>query len=456
MQNVTAGQSTAGRTPAMSGLTPFVIMLFFAWGLATVLVDTVVPRMKAQFSLNYVEAMLTQFAFFLAYFIMSIPAGGILTRVGYLRGIVCGLGVMALGCLLFLPASWLGVYPAFLLALFVMASGITILQVAANPLMSLLGPPETAPSRLSLAQAFNSLGTTFGPMVGSVLILSHKPGGDGTADAATPDGGVQLPFLVIAAGLVLLALLFWKLRHRETRRAVGEAAASFSLAVLAHPRLALGAIGIFVYVGAEVSIGSAMVNYLTLDRTQAATETLGGQITHFLHLHNAINTPEGRAGSLLSLYWGGAMVGRFIGSAILRHLRAGLALAGCALAAALLVCLSMASSGDAAVVSILAVGLFNSIMFPTIFTLAIEGLGDETPHGAGVLCLAIVGGAVVPLLTGFVADSVGLVMAYWVPVICYALIGLYGSMVGLNLLPASTVPDAGGKTGGKAVRASLH
>lgn len=450
MANVPAGKTATGGT-RMTGLIPFVTMLFFAWGLVTSLVDIVVPRLKAQFSLNHTESMLVQFAFFLAYFIMSVPAGAILTRVGYLRGIVCGLGVMTLGCLLFLPASWLGAFAPFLLALFIMAGGITILQVAANPLMALLGPEETSHSRLNMAQATNSLGTTIGPIVGSVLILSNKPGtGDG---APTANGGVELPFLIIAAGLALLALLFWCLRGREVRGAASQAVSSFSTAVLAYPRLAFGALAIFVYVGAEVSIGSAMVNYLTLARTTQATDTLGTIVTHLLRLDETVNTPEGRAGALLSLYWGGAMVGRFVGIFVLRVVRAGLALAFCALAAAVLVGVSMSTQGDTAVLAILAVGLFNSIMFPTIFTLAIEGLGDETPHGAGMLCLAIVGGAVMPLLLGLVADSAGLVAAFAVPVICYALIGLYGSSVGLNLMPLSQPRK--GKTG-RPADATLH
>jgi len=393
-----------------------VVTLFFAWGFATVLIDSLIPKLRGLYSLNYAEAMLTQFAFFLAYLVISIPAGMLLARIGYIRGIVTGLVVMAAGALIISPAALFGFFPGFLIALFVMASGITLLQVAANPLIAVLGRPEGSHSRLTLAQAFNSLATFIGPFVGAAVIL--KTGVGSASPAGMPAAAleqyrhsealhIQLPFLWIAGGAALLALVFWTLRrsavlpssaHLETRLS--------SLALLGRPRLALGALAMFLYVGAEVSIGSTMTNYLMQPGV--------------LHLTAA------RAGGLVAFYWGGAMVGRFIGSVALRWTPAGLALAICAVAAALLASTSALSVGLVAAVAVIAVGLFNSIMFPTIFTLAIDGLGEETPQGSGVLCLAIVGGAVVPLISGLTADRLGLSAALFVPVACYVLIALYG------------------------------
>lgn len=411
-------RATAPATaPALvSKVVPLVVMLFFAWGFATVLIDTLIPKLKGFFQLNYTEAMLTQFAFFLGYLVFSIPASFLLARIGYFRQIVVGLVIMAGGCLLFAPAAQLGIYPAFLFALFVMAAGITTLQVAANPLIALLGSAATSHSRLNLAQAFNSLGTTIGPLVGAALILQ---GGVTAPDAAkvAPEvletfrraeaDAVQAPFLGIAAILLVLAIVFWFLRRSPAAPpAAGGQGVGFDLGLLHRPRLALGALSIFVYVGAEVSIGSIMINYLMLDKTLGAVAATAGQ--------------------LVALYWGGAMVGRFIGSAVLSRVPAGMALCVCALVAGLLACTSAATVGMVAAVAIISIGLFNSIMFPTIFTLAIEGLGERTPQGSGLLCLAIVGGAIIPLITGRVADLAGLNVSLLVPAICYVWIAVYG------------------------------
>lgn len=397
-------------------LVPFVVMLFFAWGFATVLIDTLIPKLKGLFSLTYTEVMLTQFCFFLAYLVFSIPAGMLLSRVGYVRGIVIGLVVMAAGCLLFAPATMIGVYPGFLAALFVMAAGITLLQVTANPLIALLGSSRTSHSRLNLAQAFNSLGTTVGPLVGSALILA---GGVAAPDpaAVAPEvmaqfrqaegQAVQLPFLLIAAGLGVLAIVFWLVRNSAAfPKAQKATTLSGALGLLRHPRVGFGALAIFLYVGAEVSIGSLMVNYLMLDRT--------------------VGMAAVSAGNIVSLYWGGAMVGRFIGSIALRSIPAGWVLCFCALTAAALAVASGLSWGVFAAVTIVAIGLFNSIMFPTIFTLAIEGRGDDTPQVSSLLCMAIVGGAIIPLITGMLADQVGLSLALLAPAVCYALIAVYG------------------------------
>jgi FHS family L-fucose permease-like MFS transporter len=410
-------QPTADR--AAGKYVPLVVALFFIWGFCTVLVDTLIPKLKGLFALSYTEVMLTQFCFFLAYLVVSIPAAKLLMRVGYTRLVVAGLGLVALGAAMFSPAASLGLYPVFLLALFILAGGITMLQVAANPLMALLGDPAKSHSRLTIAQAFNSLGTTVGPWFGAALILGAS------TTAAAPDPAttapavldayrraeahaVQFPVLGIAVVMVLVAAVFWLLRNRITHIRPAEAVAGgSSLAVLrAHPQLALGVVSIFLYVGAEVSIGSVMTNYLMQPHT--------------------LGLVAARAGQLVSLYWGGAMVGRFIGSFVLRHVPAGKVLAACALGAAALATASGLSSGLFAGATIIAVGLMNSIMFPTIFTLGIEGLGDETPQGSGLLCMAIVGGAIVPLITGFAADHLGLSLSLLVPAVCYLWIAFYG------------------------------
>ena len=393
-------------------LLPLVMSLFFAFGFCTVLVDTLTPKLKAMFSLNHAEANLTQFCFFIAYFIVSIPAGWLLTRIGYLKGVVLGLVVMAAGCLMFTPAAKIGVYAGFLLALFVLASGITIVQVAANPLAAGVGDPRQSHSRLTLAQAFNSLATMIGPIFGAYFILSHglaSPDPHAGAAALTAyrvveAKVVQGPFIGIALALVALAAVCWLLRKGEPPTAP-QPLGSFS-GLLSNRRLVLGAVSIFAYVGAEVTIGNNMVGYLMLGHT------LGAQAQ--------------TAGFLVSLYWGGAMVGRFVGAAVLRKVSPALVLVACALCAGLLATTSVFSMGMTAAAALLAIGLFNSIMFPTIFTLAIEGMGEETPQGSGLLCLAIVGGAVIPLLTGFMADRIGLRHALLVPVICYIWIMAYG------------------------------
>jgi FHS family L-fucose permease-like MFS transporter len=413
------------------GLVPFVVALFFAWGFATVMIDTLIPKLKGLFALTYAEAMLTQFAFFLAYFIISIPAGVLLSRIGYLRGIVVGLVVMAAGCLMFSPAASAGVYWGFLVALFVMAAGITTLQVAANPLIAILGNAARSAFRLNLAQAFNSLGTFLGPMVGAAIILKSgvtppdpkvTPADVMAAYRVSEAHAVQAPFLGIAAGLIILAAIFWIARKNPgvPTPAPNETGLS-SFALLARPRLALGVLCIFLYVGAEVSIGSLMVSYLM------QSSVLGV-------------TPEA-AGRLVAFYWGGAMVGRLIGSGLL-YLKAPAArlLSMNALGAIALVGLSMLTHGSLAGYALIAVGLMNSIMFPTIFTLGIEGMGAKTPQASGLLCMAIVGGAVIPLLTGATADHVGLASALIVPILCYLVIAAYGQYAHSRKLTEEDTP----------------
>ena len=387
-------------TPALSVLTS----LFFVWGLLTSLNDILIPHLKAIFTLSYVQAMLIQFCFFGAYFIMSLPAGILVEKVGYRLGIVIGLGAAALGCLAFYPAATARSYPLFLAALFVLASGITLLQVAANPCVASLGSEETAPSRLNLSQAFNSLGTTIGPLLGAALILTS--GDSGSIAAAEEVDTVKGPYLALAAILLLIAAAFSRFRLPTIVDDGSRARAPRAGGLWQHRHLVLGAGAIFLYVGAEVSLGSVLVNFM-------AQPEIGG-------------LSERTAGSYLALYWGAAMVGRFIGAAILRLFDAGRVLACCALGAVLLLIASMSLSGSLAMGAALAVGLCNSIMFPTIFALAIAELGPRTGEGSGLLCMAIVGGALVPVLMGFVADQAGLTTAFLVPLVCYVYIIHYG------------------------------
>ena len=393
-----------------------VTILFFMWGLLTSLNDVLIPHLKAIYTLSYLQAMLVQFCFFGAYFVVSVPAGALIRRVGYQRGAVIGLLIAASGCALFYPASQSG-YGLFLFAFFVLASGITILQVAANPYVTVLGPASTAPSRLTLTQAFNSLGTTIAPHLGGILILSGAALGadklaamnatELAAYRAHEAASVQGPYLVLAATLAILAVLFAlarlpKIVHGEETTAAAGGKAS----ALAYRHLVLGAVAIFLYVGGEVSIGSFLVNFL------------GEQ--HIAGLAPAV------AASYVSLYWGGAMVGRFIGFAVMRYVSPGKSLAFNALAVIALVLAAIYGKGALAMWAILAVGLFNSIMFPTIFSLALHGLGRHTGQGSGILCMAIVGGAIVPFVQGALADAIGLQPSFFVPVACYAFILFFG------------------------------
>ncbi len=390
--------------------------LFFAFGFCTVLVnDTLTPKLKGMFELNYTQAALTPFVFFAAYFLVSIPAAWLFSRVGYLINVIVGLVIMAIGCALFTPAAQIGSYYALLGAIFVVASGVTVVQVAANPLTASIGDPRYSHSRLTLAQAFNSLATMIGPWVGANLILKgSKP--LPPAASLSPQALVQMriheahvvqaPFLGIAIALVLLAGLC-ALFISQSPKAPAHVKGAYTK-LFGQPRLMFGVLSIFTYVGAEVAIGSLLTSYLMSS--------------------HALGLPIATAGKLVSIYWGLAMVGRFIGAFALRYIRPGLALTLCALAAGVLATVSGLSSGMVAAAAILGIGLFNSIMFPTIFTLAIEDLGDSTPQGSGLLCLAIVGGAVVPMLSGKVADLFGLTAFLAVPLACYLWIAAYGQM----------------------------
>ncbi|KYL34692.1 MFS transporter [Pseudoalteromonas agarivorans] len=381
--------------------------LFFMWGFITCLNDILIPHLKAVFNLTYVQAMLVQFCFFGAYFLMSLPSGYIVKKLGYKKGIVVGLLIAACGCVLFYPAAALHNYPVFLFALFVLASGITLLQVSANPYVSLLGAPKTASSRLTLTQAFNALGTTVAPTFGAFLILDSAS--EAFLTPAQNAESVQLPYLLLAGMLILLAGIFAWLKLPDIMNEQKEAAEKSETiegSAWQYRHLTLGAVGIFMYVGAEVAIGSFLVSFL-------AQENIAGLKEHV-------------AAHYITYYFGGAMVGRFIGAAVMQKLPAGKVLGFNASMAIILVVIAMSTSGQLAMWSILLVGLFNSIMFPTIFSLALNGLGKHTAQGSGILCLAIVGGAIVPLLQGALADSVGVQLSYVLPIFCYLFIAFYG------------------------------
>lgn len=393
----------------------FVMGLFFIFGGITSLNDVIIPKLKELFTLNYTQAMLVQFCFFTAYLLIGIPGAKLVKKIGYMRGAVAGLLTMMVGCLLFIPASQNATYGLFLLALFVLASGVVIVQVVANPLISLLGKPETAHSRLTFAQAFNSLGTTLFPVAGSTLILGglakvsadQLSGAELDAYRTSESLAIVHGYLGIAVALAVVAATVWMFRKRlkGERHEASAALAGFDL--LRRPRFGFGALCIFLYVGAEVSIGSLIVSYLMQG--------------HVLALQ------EQAAGKLIGLYWGGAMVGRFIGSAVMRVISPGKLLAWVAVGAIALILVSTSTTGALSGYSLLAIGLMNAIMFPTIFSLASEKLGPRAADGSGIINIAIFGGAVVPLATGAIADLTGhLGLALLLPAACYAVIAAFG------------------------------
>ena len=392
-----------------------VTTLFFMWGLLTSLNDILIPHLRSIFDLSYTRAMLVQFAFFSAYFLFSVPWSKAVNIIGYQKTMVAGLLTMTLGSFTFIPAASAASYPLFLTALVVLAAGITGLQVAANPYVVVLGKPQTASSRLDLTQAFNSLGATIGPKIGGLLILSAAPLALEQLQKLTPQAleayrvqqaaSVKMPYGVIGALLLLLAVLIGTAKLPAIQAASERQGGKTNDTIWQHPSLTLAAIGIFAYVGAEVSIGSFLVNYFGLPELRGLSAKT--------------------AAGLVSFYWGGAMIGRFLGAGILRRVKAGYALAFCAIAAAALTTTSIVTGGYTAMWTILAVGLFNSIMFPTIFSLGEAELGPLTGNGSGLLSMAIVGGAIVPVTVGAVADHIGLHHAFFIPVICYLYILYY-------------------------------
>jgi FHS family L-fucose permease-like MFS transporter len=397
-----------------------VTTLFFMWGFLTALNDILVPHLKSIFELNYTRVMLINSAFFGSYFVFAIPAGKLIEVIGYKKTMVVGLLIMAVGALLFVPAANVPSFELFLAALIVLAAGVTALQVAANPYVTVLGPARTASSRLNLTQAFNSLGTTIAPYVGGLLILAAAPMSSTQLQQLSAPAllayrqheasSVKIPYVFIAIALTALALaiaMFNLPKIEQTRefRPMGETDAA-ARDLWKQRQLVLGALGIFLYVGAEVAIGSFLINYFTQPE-------IG---------HMTVKA----AAALVSLYWLGAMVGRFIGSAVLQKLPTRAVLGTVAVIACLLVVTSMLTTGWPAMVTIILVGLFNSVMFPSIFSLGIEGLGPLTGKGSGLLVMAIVGGAIIPVAEGALADRIGIHHAFILPALCYIYIAFYG------------------------------
>lgn len=396
------------------GLNYFVFGLFFIFGGITSLNDVIIPKLKELFTLSFFEASLVQVWFFIAYAIVGIPGAKLVKRIGYMRGAVVGLTLMIAGCLMFIPASQTAIFAMFLLAYFVLASGVVIVQVVANPLISLLGPARTTHSRLTFAQAFNSLGTTVFPYFGSILILgslatvtaAELSGAELQAYRTAESQAIVNGYLGLAVAIAVVAGVVWMFRNRLQGERHEATSLSEGLALLKRPRFGFGAACIFLYVGAEVAIGSFIVNYLM----QA----------------DVLAIPEQQAGKLISLYWGGALVGRFIGSLVLRLVSPGKVLAFNAVGAIGLILISITTTGTVSGYSLLAVGLMNSIMFPTIFSLACEKLGPRAADGSGIINVAIAGGAIIPALYGLLADQVGLATALVLPALCYAVIAGFG------------------------------
>ena len=393
----------------------FVFALFFIFGGITSLNDVILPKLKELFTLNYTQAMLVQFCFFTAYLVIGIPGAQLVKRIGYMRGAVAGLLTMMVGCLLFIPASQNATYGLFLFALFVLASGVVIVQVVANPLISMLGPQRTVHSRLTFAQAFNSLGTTIFPIVGSALILgslaavtaNQLSGAELDAYRTAETSAIVSTYIGLAVALAVIAGAVFLFRNRLPEEQHDNSSPLAGLELLKRSRFGYGALCIFLYVGAEVAIGSLIVNYLMQSSVLGLT--------------------DGEAGKLIAYYWGGAMVGRFVGSYFLRILSPGKILAFVAIGAIMLIAISANTGGALSGYTLLAVGLMNSIMFPTIFSLACEKLGARAADGSGIINIAIFGGAVIPLLTGMVADASGsLAIALTLPALCYAVIAGFG------------------------------
>ena len=416
-----------------------VTILFFLWGFITVLVDSLVPRLKEVFEMSYAKTVLVQFAFFTAFFVISLPAGAILTKIGYKKGIVLGLVIMAIGCLLFYPAAEYRNFNVFLVGYFTLAAGITVLQVAANPYVALLGSEDGASSRLNLSQAFNSLGTTIAPVVGALFLLSDSVktseeisllnNTDKASYYAAEAATVQTPFLFIAAFIGILALTF---SFIKLPKVMEESPKGGYLALLKNKMMMLGALGIFVYVGAEVAIGSFLVNYfndMNLAVIIAENQTMmniANTIASTFNKTFSNSDPKSLLGIFIIFYWGGAMIGRFIGAYLTKIMSPGRVLSIFALLAIVLIAISINTVGLVSMWSILAVGLFNSIMFPTIFTLTLEGLGDLKAQASGLLCMAIVGGAIIPFAFGSLIDGFGFKTAFILTMICYGYILYYG------------------------------
>ena len=397
--------STRGQT-THAGALKLLASLFFVWGFITVINNTLLPHLRSVFQLNYAETTLIESIWFIAYFVASIPSAKLIEWVGYKRSMVIGLAVMASGALGMIPAARVPSYAITLAALFVIACGITLLQVAANPYVAVVGPPATAPSRLNLVQAFNSLGTTLAPLFGGYLILGRSNSGTAKAGAVlTPverladAHAVQLPYLIVAVVLVVLAVVIASYRlpdmGSETLRVSVEERKRHSL--WRHRNLVFAVPAIFIYLIAEIGVANLFINFVSLP--------------------NIANLTHEQASHYLFLLWGGMMVGRFIGSFMMRSMPGERVLAGFAIGALITMLVTCFAHGPVAMWSLILVGLFHSIMFPTIFTLGIRGLGPLTEEGAGLLIMAIAGGALV-IVQGWLADCFGLQLSFLLTAAC--------------------------------------
>ena len=444
-----AVQVASGENTSYGSALAMVTTLFFMWGFLTSLNDILIPHLKSIFELNYAGVMLVQFAFFGTYALLGIPSGKVVEWIGYKNTMVAGLVTAGLGAILFVPAAKLPSYPLFLAALIVLAAGITALQVSANPYVTVLGPPRTASSRLNLTQAFNSLGTVLGPIFGAFVIL-RSAGAVLDVTKLSPEAHrayqireastVNVPYLAIAVALVLLGLaIFWfKFPRIETTKEFrpSELAQTHD-SIWRHRHVIFGAISIFVYVGAEVSIGSFLINYFAQPEIGGLAQAAhGGSI----HMTSAalLRFLAKVLGTWVPIYWGGLMVGRFIGSGLQQKMNPGRMLSFFALCAGVLVLISMLTQSTVAVWAILLVGFFNSIQFPTIFTLGVAEMGPLTGEASGLLITAIVGGAIIPELQGLMADRIGIHHAFILPILCYLFIAWYGVRGSRVLQPVST------------------
>jgi FHS family L-fucose permease-like MFS transporter len=399
-------QSSALTSPGY--LVPFITVtaLFFIFGFITNLNMALVPHLKAIFTLPYAWAMLAESAFFLAYFVFSAPTSKLIETIGYKRTMVVSLFIQVVGCLLFIPAAKMVSFPLFLAAVFIVGAGVTALQTSANPYVSILGPESSSSIRLNLAQAFNSIGGAIAPLVAGKYILTDPAK---LASPASVADTVRVPYILIAAGLLLLglAVAFMHLPHVEQTQAFRPAKEGdpiLSRSIWGYRHTVLGALGIFFYVGVEVGLASIAVNYFKTQGMSSAST----------------------ASYLVSLYWFGALVGRLLGAGIMTKVKAGKLLGIFGITAAILITISMFTSGEVAIGTLVLCGFFNSVMFPNIFTLGIAGLGPMTSKGSGLIMTAVVGGAVIPLAIGALADRVGIQHSFVIPMICYLYIAYYG------------------------------
>jgi MFS transporter, FHS family, L-fucose permease len=412
--SVKSPQPNSGGNDAYGATLTLLATLFFMWGFITVINNTLLPHLRSVFDLNYTQTTLIESVWFIAYFFASIPSARLISRIGYQKSMVTGLLAMAVGALMMIPASMIPSYGVVLAALFIIASGITLLQVAANPYVATVGPPETSSARLNLVQAFNSLGTTLAPLFGGYLILGRSASGTAQGGAASltqaerlaDAQSVQLPYLIVAVVLCALALVIW--RYRFPKIAAEENPAPINMATMRalarHRNLVFGVPAIFIYLIAEIGVSNLFINFVSAPEIA--------------------NISQESAANYLFLLWGGMMVGRFIGSFLMRSIAPETVLAVASIAACTVMLITTFTTGELAMWTLISVGLFHSIMFPTIFTLGIRGLGRLTEAGAGLLVMAIAGGALV-IVQGWMADVYGLQMSFLITAACEVYILFY-------------------------------